>query len=95
MLVCYYTLLTPHSSSLRNPLRWYSDRAEVRRWQADTKSNAVKDARAYRVPFVTTLLGRNRPLPDLMSADRSRWVQGAGDTKAYRVPFVTTQPPAA
>ena len=64
--------MCPHSATPR----WYSDRAEVRRWQADTKSNAVKDARAYRVPFVTTLLGRNRPLPDLMSADRSRCSAG-------------------
>ena len=29
------------------------------------------------MPFVTTLLGRNRPLPDLMSADRRRSGQGS------------------
>ena len=73
-----------HTSPPSPPSRWYSDRAEVRRWQADTKSNAVKDARAYRVPFVTTLLGRNRPLPDLMSSDRRRPVQGAGKGRGFK-----------
>ena len=52
--------------------RWYADRIEVRNWQTKTKVDAVQDAKAYRVPFVSTLLGRNRPLPDLMSSDRRK-----------------------
>lgn len=53
--------------------KWYSDRFEVRQWQESTKKGAVstnKDMSPNRkVSFVTSLLGRNRPLPDLESPD--------------------------
>ena len=45
---------------------------KVRNWQQDTKKYAVFDAKAYNVPFVSTLLGRNRPLPELQSNDRRK-----------------------
>ena len=61
------------SSTLSPPRRWYSDRHEVRSWQEQTKLRARKDASTYNVaPFVSTLLGRTRPLPDLVAGDRRK-----------------------
>ena len=53
--------------------KWYSDRFEVRQWQDETKKSAITTNKAkspnQKIAFVTTLLGRNRPLPDLESPD--------------------------
>eukprot|EP00457_Paulinella_chromatophora_P002195 gb/GEZN01002199.1/.p1 GENE.gb/GEZN01002199.1/~~gb/GEZN01002199.1/.p1 ORF type:complete len:806 (+),score=177.31 gb/GEZN01002199.1/:46-2418(+) len=44
---------------------WYSDRPEVKEWQAD----AIMKAHENGVT-VPTIMGRHRPLPDINSADR-------------------------
>jgi len=49
--------------------RWYADRKEVLKWQVETTNRAKIEK---PVPFVSTLLGRTRPLPDLNSKDRRK-----------------------
>lgn len=42
--------------------RWYADRQEVKAWQELTRANAKKETKCP----VYTILGRSRPLPDLV-----------------------------
>ncbi|GAX81575.1 hypothetical protein CEUSTIGMA_g9003.t1 [Chlamydomonas eustigma] len=67
--------------------KWYSDRKEVRKWQSDTRSNARIDKKVApsKTPFVSTLLGRNRPLPDLVSQDRRK--NGHAERAAINTPI--------
>ncbi|KAG1666153.1 hypothetical protein FOA52_011565 [Chlamydomonas sp. UWO 241] len=66
--------------------KWYSDRAEVRNWQTKTKEWARNDAVTYTVPFVSTFLGRNRPLPDLApGTDRRK--RGHAERAAINTPI--------
>lgn len=45
--------------------KWYADRKEVQAWQEETRERARKEAGE---PFVSTILGRRRPLPDMRCA---------------------------
>ena len=60
--------------------RWYSDRPEVRDWQARTRSYAA------RYGWVNTMLGRRRGLaPGIHSSDR--WLRSRAERAAINTPI--------
>ena len=84
-----YADLTNHISKHRqNDLhRWYADRKEVQAWQIATTNRAKKEKNKYGrpIPFVSSLLGRARPLPDLISSDRRK--QGHASRASINTPI--------
>jgi DNA polymerase-1 len=62
--------------------RWYGNRREVLEWQQRTTAQARREK---PTPFVTTLLGRTRPLPDINSRDRRK--QGHAQRASINTPI--------